>query len=242
VTRRRKTAQVYPLAEAEPGCHGVVRYSGDPDEFAALAHAWLVSERSGVFDYPVGIVAPDPKLYRMNPDPSGEFNWLLGEARRPGRGVWTGALLKVQQIGCSQCQVVGGAHRPGCLNEDVVALSTLQFGPGSQKRGSRHPLSPLTVHAVRFRRDRPGRLGGTPGPTLCDIDRFGPDAPGWSVGGGVSGPTMTFHACWLCHQVAVREFPGIPISGMRPLAEAFAGNGVPVARHLVREPTTNQKI
>jgi hypothetical protein len=99
---------------------------------------------------------------------------------------------------------------------EVVYLATLQFA-----NGGLFDFEPtdLLSHAIR------GTRRGTPGPTLCGIDRFGEDAPGWSVGGGVSRPGLTFTACPGCVEVAKRDFPGIPVAGMAsmsgPLAEAI---------------------
>jgi len=235
VTRRRPV-QVYRLFDGDPGQVAIVRYSGDPDEYTAVAHTWLadqIGDGTLVFDYPIGVVAPRPRWFRMNPYNGDEYGWTLGLPSGPGRGNWFGSFLTVTAIGCSQCQYLHGAHHPaGCLNADIDGLITLQFG--GQRVSDRHPLSRLTVHAVRSRRSRPGLAGGTPGPTLCDIDRFFPDGPGWSVGGGVMGPGMKFHACYLCGQVARRDFPGLAISGSLQLAQAFAADtGVPLAGHLL---------
>ena len=42
----------------------------------------------------------------------------------------------------------------------------------------------------------------TSGPTLCGLTRFGPNAdlPGWSMGGGVSGPSIVQAPCPSCWQ------------------------------------------
>lgn len=42
----------------------------------------------------------------------------------------------------------------------------------------------------------------TSGPTLCGLTRFGKDAdlPGWSMGGGVSGPSIVQAPCPACWQ------------------------------------------
>ena len=63
----------------------------------------------------------------------------------------------------------------------VIALSTLQFSWGALLNWS--PADDgFMVHLVRATKR------GTPGPVLCGIDRFAQDGPGWSVGGGISGP------------------------------------------------------
>jgi hypothetical protein len=60
------------------------------------------------------------------------------------------------------------------------------------------------AHLVRSMPD-----GGTPGPTLCGIDRFNPGGPGWSLGGGVLGPEVEQRPCQDCVAVAVAEYPGL---------------------------------
>lgn len=45
--------------------------------------------------------------------------------------------------------------------------------------------------------------------TLCGIDMFTKDAPGWSRGGGVTGPGYTHVACPTCREVANDRFPGL---------------------------------
>lgn len=57
-------------------------------------------------------------------------------------------------------------------------------------------------------RHRQNKNQGTPGSTLCGIDRFAKDSPGWSVGGGVSGEGKACHAC------ADARAPGLPVGGM----------------------------
>lgn len=233
---RRRPGRVYRLLDSDtPGVQAVVRYSGDPDEFVALAHAWLIQTEGSFFDAPYAIAAPELAWFRFNPESSDEYAWQLGHPTGPGRGNWRGSLLRLVQIGCSECRYLHGRHDPsGCLNADIDGLVTLQFG--GRDVSDHHPMSRLTVHAVRSRGSRPGRMGGTPGPTLCDIDRFSPGTQGWSVGGGVIDRNMQFHACYLCGQKARRDFPGLPISGSLPLAKAFAaGAGVPLAGHLVAQ-------
>jgi hypothetical protein len=72
------------------------------------------------------------------------------------------------------------------------------------------------IHLIR------GTAQGTPGPTLCGIDRFAKDAPGWSGGGGVTGPGITLTPCTGCADVARAEFPGLPVSGSVGGAEMAA--------------------
>lgn len=88
---------------------------------------------------------------------------------------------------------------------DTVYLSTLQFSWGglfdSQPADGK-------AHLVR------GTTTGTPGPTLCGIDRFNKDGPGWSVGGGVSGPSISHTPCDGCVAEARETYPGLPIAGL----------------------------
>lgn len=235
----RRQPQVHELFDGDPDVYGVCRYSGDPDEFTTLVNDWLAREKEGYFDAPMRALPPEPRLYRMNPDPTREYGWLLAAVDNPGRGVWTGSLIKLVRNGCRECQQVGGGHTEGCLNADITGLTTLQF-QGERKRAGA-PFSLLTVHAVRSRQARPGLAGGTPGPTLCDINRFSRsgETPVWSVGGGVMGGELDgkFRGCYLCIRVAAEDLPGVPISGSLPLAEAFtatAGGRVPLAGHLVQ--------
>jgi hypothetical protein len=97
--------------------------------------------------------------------------------------------------------------------ETITYLETLQFVNGGLFDG--RPTDYL-VHLVR------GTSRGTPGPTLCGIDRFAPDVPGWSVGGGICGPGMEHAPCGGCADVARRDFAGLPVVGMRPLSEPMA--------------------
>lgn len=47
-------------------------------------------------------------------------------------------------------------------------------------------------------------VGDGNGPTLCGLTRFGQDAdlPGWSMGGGVSGPSIEQAPCEACWAAA----------------------------------------
>lgn len=96
---------------------------------------------------------------------------------------------------------------------DVVYLSTLQFSWGSLFDSKPHDGE---IHLVR------GTHRGTPGPTLCGIDRFAEGGPGWSVGGGISGPGISMTPCAGCVEVAKRDFPGVPVAGMRVAADPIA--------------------
>jgi hypothetical protein len=93
-----------------------------------------------------------------------------------------------------------------CLEDKtVIALCTLQFSWGGLFDG--RPADGYQVHLVR------STPNGTPGPSLCGIDRFAKDAPGWSVGGGVSGPSAEHKPCPGCADVAREQFPGLPVAG-----------------------------
>jgi hypothetical protein len=93
----------------------------------------------------------------------------------------------------------------GCPNDPTVrALTTLQFANGGLFDST--PVDHL-IHLVR------ATNRGTPGPTLCNIDRFAKDSPGWSVGGGVSDGTIVLNPCDGCAAAARTEFPGLPVHG-----------------------------
>lgn len=97
----------------------------------------------------------------------------------------------------------------------VVYLATLQFRWGGLFDSKPHDHQ---THLVR------GTERGTPGQVLCGIDRFASGGPGWSVGGGITGPGVGHTPCGGCVEVAKNEFPGLPIAGMveqsKPMAEA----------------------
>lgn len=103
----------------------------------------------------------------------------------------------------------------------VIQLVTLQFAWGGLFDS--RPADSL-IHLVR------GTDRGTPGPTLCGIDRFAKDAPGWSVGGGVSGPGIDLAPCQGCADAARAGYAGLPVVdgvGGREMAELL---GVPHVR------------
>ncbi len=99
------------------------------------------------------------------------------------------------------------ADAPCPRDKTVDGLCTLQMSWGGMFDG--HPADGYQVHLVRHVRG-----GGTPGPTLCDIDRFAKDGPGWSVGGGLSGPSITHRPCPGCAEAAREQFPGLEITGI----------------------------
>lgn len=87
----------------------------------------------------------------------------------------------------------------------IVHLVTLQFAWGGLFDA--RPADGWAVHLVR------GAERGTPGPTLCGIDRFAEDTPGWSLGGGLTGPEVVHRPCDGCVAVARGQFAGLPVSG-----------------------------
>ncbi len=93
----------------------------------------------------------------------------------------------------------------GCPHDPTVRfLVTLQFANGGLFDSV--PVDYL-IHLVR------GTNRGTPGPTLCNIDRFAKGGPGWSVGGGVSGGGIVLTPCGGCAAAARDEYPGLPVCG-----------------------------
>jgi len=87
----------------------------------------------------------------------------------------------------------------------IVGLVTLQFSWGGLLDSR-----PADGKAHLVRRTKTG----TPGPTLCGIDRFAKDTPGWSVGGGISGPDITHTPCDGCVAEARANYSDLPISGL----------------------------
>jgi hypothetical protein len=230
---RTKPTKVYRLLDGDPDVHAVIRYSGDPDEFTALAHAWLAEkiDRSVFFDYPIAVEPPQLRWFRHNPYDGDDYSWTLGTPTGPGRGNWQGSYLKVVRIGCSQCRYLHGAHHPGgCLNANIVGLQTCQMTPGGLEARARRKAEQM-IHLVRVRGRVPGNSGGTPGPTLCDLDRFGPGVS-FSMGGGATWEGMNLRACYMCVRVAQREFPNAPVTtSMREFAQLFVDQNVPVSKN-----------
>lgn len=110
------------------------------------------------------------------------------------------------------------------MADDVAALCTLQFSWGGLFDSQ--PADDYAVHLVRKRAG-----GTTPGPTLCGLDRFADDGPGWSVGGGIHGPGITHPPCPGCATAARDQFPGLPVTGSVGAREMAAELGVEVRRH-----------
>lgn len=89
---------------------------------------------------------------------------------------------------------------------EVVALATLQLSWGGLFDSRSHDD---IMHLVRMT-----PTSGTPGATLCGIDRFAKGGPGFSVGGGVSRPGgEPWPPCTGCVGVADRDYPGLPVWG-----------------------------
>lgn len=89
---------------------------------------------------------------------------------------------------------------------DVTGLVTLQFISGGLFDGV--PADDYTVHLITATRT------GTPGPTLCGINRFHPGSAGWSAAGGITGPGITHKPCRGCAAQARTRFPGLEITGL----------------------------
>lgn len=119
----------------------------------------------------------------------------------------------------------------------VRALSTLQFHVGALM--AERPVDDYAGHLVRV------SATGTPGPTLCGRERFGPDAPGWSVGGGVSGPNITHPPCPGCVQVAAWRYGTAEIQrgiGRDQLAAAIAQTHADADDRRRRQGTSNDPL
>jgi hypothetical protein len=103
----------------------------------------------------------------------------------------------------------------------VVGLVTLQFLNGGLFDSK--PVDDYAVHLIT------ATTRGTPGPTLCGLDRFHPQSAGWSVGGGISGPGIVHKPCPGCAEAAREQFPGLPVTGLgaKEMGEAI---GVPWSR------------
>jgi hypothetical protein len=89
---------------------------------------------------------------------------------------------------------------PDQRERPVTGLVTLQFGPRT--------YDDYLVHLVRETNH------GTPGPTLCGIERFEHGGPGWSVGGGSTGGGIPHNPCRGCAAAARRDFRDLPIRGL----------------------------
>ncbi len=102
---------------------------------------------------------------------------------------------------------------PTTTEPEVTYLATLQLAWGGLFDAE---SADNLAHLVR------GTRRGTPGPTLCGIDRFAKDGPGFSVGGGVTPNGVIFDACPGCVETARRDFPGLPVAGMASMSTRLA--------------------
>ena len=93
--------------------------------------------------------------------------------------------------------------------QEVIGYSTLQFHWGGLFDSV---TTDNLIHLVRRIKH------GTPGRTLCGINRFAAGAPGFSVGGGLSTVTK---ACAVCNQVREGD---LPVSGLN--SSAFQKEGI----------------
>ncbi len=92
-------------------------------------------------------------------------------------------------------------------DDEIVSLATLQFGSGGLFDAK--PVDDYKVHLVREK-----ACGGTPGPTLCGIQRFHPEGAGWSVRGGITPRGHAFTPCDGCAEVRAARFPTFEIHGL----------------------------
>lgn len=94
---------------------------------------------------------------------------------------------------------------PPAAPADTVGFVTIQFGMTGLVVFDHHPVME-DIHLVTAKSD-----GGTPGPTLCGIDRFSDDTPGWSAGGGSRSPDRAYRACPDCVARASADYPHVPL-------------------------------
>lgn len=97
----RKPPKAYRLNDWDVGTqvitYGIVRCpEGDEVTFRRLALQLARQELDGDDPEAYGwrLRAPVWRWWRINPDFTGEYSWLLGEAAGPGRGNWQGALVQ----------------------------------------------------------------------------------------------------------------------------------------------------
>ena len=94
---------------------------------------------------------------------------------------------------------------PSAAPADTIGLVTLQFGMTGLVVFDHTPVMD-DIHLLTVKTG-----GGTPGPTLCGIDRFGKDAPGWSVGGGMRDDRQLPRACPDCVARAQADYAHVPL-------------------------------
>ncbi|BEL07865.1 hypothetical protein Q0Z83_060560 [Actinoplanes sichuanensis] len=85
---RKSPFRVHQLLDGDDEI-GLIRYDGDPDVFTALAWAHCINH-----EIDSSIMPPTPRLYRCNPDFTGEYGWLLGMPSKPGPGAFLGATIR----------------------------------------------------------------------------------------------------------------------------------------------------
>jgi hypothetical protein len=120
----------------------------------------------------------------------------------------------------------GKIHGPAADNvcpnpttmDTVIYLATCQFSWGGLIDGV--AVDDL-LHLVR------GTLRGTPGDTLCGIDRFAVDAPGFNICGGITKHGQTHTPCPGCVTVGRGLYPGVPAAGLTQNCDFETALGVP---------------
>lgn len=99
-------------------------------------------------------------------------------------------LMADEGDGCEHCE-----SRPPCVSGGVVSLpfkatelATIELHRGGLFDGRSEDA---LIHLALTN----DRIAGAHGPTLCGIDRFAKDGPGFSVGGGLSTTTTPCASC-----------------------------------------------
>lgn len=108
---------------------------------------------------------------------------------------------------CHACRKHRRRLRAEETRDMVFSYATLQWSTGGLLDG-KLTGRPVCLVMSTWR--------GTPGPTLCGLDRFSKEMPGWSVGGGLDQKGQV--ACPECLSLAQRN-ADTPVAGM--LAELF---------------------
>lgn len=91
--------------------------------------------------------------------------------------------------------------------EPIAGLFTLQFANGGLFDS--RPVDGYKVHLLAV-----PKSGGTAAPSLCGIDRFNQEGPGWSIRGGCSDPKHPPTPCEGCATEAAAKYPGLPVAGL----------------------------
>lgn len=103
-----------------------------------------------------------------------------------------------------------------------VVLKTLQFAWGGLFDSE--PVGPIHLIA-QGGEVKPEHVDLHTWPTLCGLPRRGDGVPGWSVGGGVSGPGIPVSACLACARAAREHYPDAPVWGST-FRDLFGGHRV----------------